>query len=129
MELTVLLAKVFGLYMVIVGVAILMNRKHMMLAIIAIAKERFAQLISGIVSVLLGLLLVNIHNDWSSFPACIVSLIGWTILVKGCFYLFMPEARLTRLVHVLTERSWSMIDGVLAVIVGLYLAGFGFNWF
>ena len=127
--LTILLAKIFGLYMLIAGLAIISNRKHMVLAIIAIAKERSSQLIGGLVALLLGLFIVNIHNDWSMLPASLVSPIGWASVVKGLTYLFLPEAKLTKLMHVLAERKWYMIDGIIAVILGLYLTGFGFGWF
>lgn len=129
MLLTTLLAKIFGLYMLIAGLAILMNRKHMVLAVIAIAKERSSQLIGGLVALLLGLFIVNIHNDWSVLPASLVSLVGWASVIKGLAYLFLPEATLTKYMHLLAERKWYLIDGLAAVLIGLYLAGFGFGWF
>lgn len=129
MELTVLLAKIFGVYMLLVGLAILMNRRHVMAGVIALAKERFAQIIAGMLALLLGLFLVNVHNDWSSLPASLVSLIGWMALAKGLLYLFLPEGALGKLVHSLTERSWYLVDGILVILVGLYLAGFGYGWF
>ena len=127
MELTILLAKIFGLYMLIMGVAILMNKKHFVGAIIAIAKERFAQIIAGAVALLVGLWMVNVHNDWSSWGAGIVSLIGWIGLAKGFAYLFLPERQLNQIVHQFAERTWYMVDGVLVILLGAYLAGFGFG--
>lgn len=129
MELTIFLAKVLGVYMSIIGIAILFRRKHVMLAIFALAKERFAQLIAGTIALLVGLLLVNVHNDWSSTPAAIVSLIGWAAVLKGIFYLFLPEAHLSKVLHALSERSWYLIDGIIVLLVGLYLAGTGFALF
>lgn len=129
MELTVLLSKIFGVYMIIAGIAVFFNRRHLMVGIVAMAKERFAQLVAGILAVLMGLILVNIHNVWSTAPAIVVSLIGWAALLKGVLYLFLPEAQLAKLVKGLTERTWYTVDGVLALLVGLYLAGFGYGWF
>lgn len=129
MELTILLSKILGVYMLIAGLAVLMNRRHLMAGIVAMAKERFAQIMAGIIALLFGLVLVNIHNDWSTLPASIVSLIGWAALVKGLFYLFMPEKGLTKLMHALTERSWYLIDGIVILVAGLYLAGYGYGWF
>ncbi len=129
MELTFLLAKVFGLYALITGVAIIMNRRHIMLAVAALVEERFAQLLTGIVSLLFGLFLINIHNDWSTFFTGLVSLFGWLAFLKGLFYLFAPEATLGRLIKKLNARKWYMIDGGIAVIAGLYLAGTAYGWF
>ncbi len=129
MDLTILLSKIFGLYMLIAGIAIFMNRKHVMLAVVAIFKERFAQLLAGILSLLLGLLLINIHNDWSTAPAILISLLGWMVVVKGLVYLFMPESKLTKLMHFLSEREWYTVDAILAVVLGAYLAGYGYGLF
>lgn len=129
MDITLLLAKVFGLYMIIAGTAIFLNRKHMMVAVSAIFEEKFAQLVAGIVSLLLGLLLVNVQHDWSSVPAALVTLVGWSVLAKGMMYLFLPEAKLAKLIAVVKGRSWFKIEATVAVIIGLYLAAFGFEWF
>ncbi len=129
MTLTILLAQVFGLYAIIVGLAVLANRRHIMLGVAALVEERFAQLIAGILALLLGSFLVNIHNDWSTLPAALVSFFGWAALVKGILYLLLPEASLGKLVRKLNQRRWYMIDGIVVVLYGLYLAGFGYGWF
>lgn len=128
MELTVFLAKVVGPFLVIGGLAVFTNREQVMFAALAIVKERFAQLFAGLCSLLIALLLINSHNDWSSIPAALISVIGWLILAKGLLYLFLPQAKLTKLVNGLTERSWYLIDGTLAILVGLYLTAYGFGW-
>ncbi len=128
MELTVLLSKIFGVYMVIAGIAVFFNRRHLMAGIIAMAKERFAQLVAGMLALLMGLLIVNIHNDWSSMPASLISLIGWIGLLKGLLYIFLPEAQLAKLMKGFTERAWYTVDGILALLIGLYLAGYGYGW-
>lgn len=129
MELTVFLAKVFGLYMLVAGIAVLFNRRHFVAGVLAIAKERFAQIIAGTVALFFGLIFVNLHNDWSTLPASLVSLVGWLGVAKGVVYLFLPEAKINKLMHVFTERNWYTVDGVVAIVIGLYLAGFGYGWF
>lgn len=127
MELTLFLSKVFGLYMLIAGIAILLRRRHLMLAIAALVEDRYAQVLTGVISLLFGLLLVNVHNDWSTLPAGIISFLGWAGIVKGGVYLFLPEVKLQKLVRTLTNRTWYMVDGLIAVVAGLYLAGIGFG--
>ena len=129
MELTVFFAKVIGLYMLIAGLAIFMNKRHIMGAIVGLMHERAAQLIGGLIALIWGLVVVNLHNDWSTLPAALISLVGWAGVVKGVVYLFLPEAQLNKLMKMFTERSWYMADGIVAIVLGLYLAGFGFSWF
>ncbi len=129
MILTIFLAKVIGLYMLIAGLALFLNRRHMMLAVVSLGKERASQLIGGIVALFIGLVVVNLHNEWSTLPAALVSLVGWLGVLKGIAYLFLPEAKLAKFMHALSERKWYAIDGAVAILLGLYLTGFGFGWF
>ncbi len=129
MTLTILLAQVFGTYAIIAGLAVLANRRHIMLGVAALVEERYAQLVAGMLTLLLGSFLVNIHNDWTTLPAALVSLFGWISLVKGILYLLLPEASLNKLIRKVNQRKWYVVDGIIVVLYGLYLAGFGYGWF
>lgn len=129
MTLTILLAQVFGLYAIITGIAVLANRRHIMLGVAALVEERFAQLVAGLFALLVGSFLVNIHNDWSTLPAGLVSFFGWAALVKGILYLLLPEASLNKVIRKLNQRRWYVVDGIIVALYGLYLAGFGYGWF
>lgn len=129
MTLTMVLAQIIGAYLLIAGMAVLANRRHIMLAVVAIARERFAQLVAGILALLVGLVIVTIHNDWSSMSAAIITTIGWLGILKGIFYLFVPEAHIGKVVASLTDRKWYAIDGALAIALGLYLLNAVHGWF
>lgn len=129
METTVMLAQILGWYLLIVGVAVLMNPRHIMLAVVALVHERFAQLLVGFIALLVGLIVVTLHNDWSTLPATLVTLLaGWAAIVKGIFYLCAPEKKISKLVHMFTERKWYVIDGAIAILLGLYLLNFVYGW-
>lgn len=129
MALTLLLAKVIGLYMLIAGLAVIFRRRPVMMAVMAFVEDKSARLIVGLFSLLIGLFLVNLHNEWNTLPAAIVSLFAWVATLKGISYLILNEATIDGLVKYFYNRKWFMIDGVLAVLIGLYLAGFGYGWF
>lgn len=128
MLITLFLAKVLGLYLVITGVAVLIRRRDILMAVGAFVEDKSSRLIVGLFTLLIGLFLVNLHNDWSTLPTMLISLFGWVAVAKGASYLFLKEPALDRLVKKFYSRSWFMIDGALAVVIGLYLAGFGFGW-
>lgn len=129
MMLTILFAKVLGLYMLIAGIAVVTRRRDLMMAVAAFVDDKSARLVIGLFTLLIGLFIVNLHNEWSTLPAGLVSLFGWIAVVKGSAYLFLREATLDRLVKKFYNRTWFMIDGVLAIVIGIYLAGFGYGWF
>lgn len=126
--LTIFLARVFGLYLLVVGIAVFTNPKHIMGAVFAMPKERFAQLTAGIVAFLIGSFLINLQNDWSSLPASLLTVICWLIALKGAAYLLVPEAHMMKWVKMLSDRSWYMVDALVAVIAGVYLLAVGFGF-
>ena len=125
--LTLFLARVFGIYFLIAAAMIFANRAALMTGVESMFKERFAQLMAAMLSLLGGLILINLHQDYSSLPAGIISVIGWLIFLKGMLYAFLPEARLVKLSKKFTERAWYTMDGVLALVVGVYRTGFSFG--
>ena len=127
MILTLFLARVFGVYLLIAAAMIFANRTALMLGVEAMFKERFAQLMAAMVSILGGLVLVNLHQDWTSLASSIISVIGWLIFAKGLLYAFLPHAKLAALTKVMTERMWYTMDGILALAFGLYLTGFSYG--
>lgn len=129
METTVMLAQILGWYLLIVGIAVLMNPRHIMLAVVALVRDRFSQLLVGLIALLIGLIVVTVHNDWSTLPATVVTLLaGWAGIVKGIFYLCAPQKQLEKLVHMFTERKWYVVDGVIAILLGLYLINYVYGW-
>lgn len=127
MDLTMLLCRVFGIYFLIAAVMVFANRKALLIAVEAMFKERFAQLLTAMICLLGGLLFINFYQDWTSLPSGIISTIAWLIFAKGLLYAFLPEARLAKFTKVLNDQSWYVMDGLLALGFGAYLTGVGFG--
>jgi hypothetical protein len=127
MDMTTLLARIFGPYLLLAALMVFANRKALMLNVEAMFQERFAQWLAAMIAILGGLTYVNLYQDWSSLPSGILSTIGWLILFKGLLYAFLPEVRLAKFTKILNDRSWYTMDGILAVIFGVYLSGFGYG--
>src|SRR5690242_3019597 len=88
---TILLSQVFGLYFIIVGAAIVIRRRYFLPVFGAFIEERLTRAIVALIELLAGLFLVVMHNDWSSMPAVIISLLGWITTVEGSAYLLLSD--------------------------------------
>jgi len=129
MELTILLAKVLGSYMVIGGVALLVRRRFFMSAFSSLVEDKASRFLLAAVDVLVGLLIINIHNDWSSLPAGIVTFVGWSALAKGVISMFLKDASLEKFAAAFRAKKWYLPEAIVVVVVGVYLVAFGFGWF
>lgn len=126
---TIAIAKILGPYLFITGLAVLLKRKEIMLAVVSLFKEQAARFIGALMALLFGLIIISVHNDWSTLPAALVSFFGWGGVVKGVAYLFLKEDVIARLTEKLLTRRWYLIDGLVAVGIGLYLANYAYGWF
>ena len=66
MELSIFLAKVLGLYLIIVPAAVLLNRRHLARIIEEFCQSLALIVLSGFMALVLGLLVVVSHNIWSA---------------------------------------------------------------
>jgi hypothetical protein len=126
---TILLSQVFGLYFIIVGAAIVIRRRYFLPVFGAFIEERLTRAIVALIELLAGLFLVVMHNDWSSMPAAIISLLGWITAVEGSAYLLLSDEFVEKMFRALNTTSWYAVSGLLSVLGGLYLAGYGFGLF
>jgi hypothetical protein len=126
---TILLSQVFGLYFIIVGAAIVIRRRYFLPVFGAFIEERLTRAIVALIELLAGLFLVVMHNDWSSMPAVIISLLGWITTVEGSAYLLLSDEFVEKMFRALNTTSWYAVSGLLSVLGGLYLAGYGFGFF
>jgi hypothetical protein len=127
MDLTILLARVIGLFLVIVGAAILLRRRYFLSVFGAYPESRLTRAVVSISEVLAGLFLVVMHNQWSTVSAAIITMIGWLVLFEGLLFLFIPDDLAGRFIATFNTEGWYIVGGVLAIGAGAFLAAFGFG--
>jgi hypothetical protein len=123
------IAKLFGLYLIIMGVLVLLKKKSVMPAIMEIAKNRALTIVLGALELAAGLAIVIVFQEVSVTPTGLISLIGYMMIVEGLVYLSLPVKQIQKMVRYFGNRQWFMASGVVAVLGGIYLAGFGFGFF
>jgi uncharacterized protein YjeT (DUF2065 family) len=126
MEVTIFLAKVFGFYLIAKSVAIFLHAKAFKKIINQFLKSRLMQVSVGAICVLVGIMYVLVHNDWSTLPLGMVSLVGWAILLKGLLFFWAPEEA-EDLIKDFNEVEWLRVSSVVIYIIGAYLLGIGYG--
>lgn len=124
---TLFLSKVLGVFLIILGAAILFRRQYFLPVFAAYVRERLVRTVASLVELLIGLFLA-MNNDWSSIPAALITLIGWMAVAEGLVYLLLPDELVERLIRTFNTPLWYVIGGLLAMAVGSYLAGYGFGF-
>lgn len=123
------IAKLFGLYLIIMGVLVLLKKKSVMPAVMDIAKNRALTIVLGALELAAGLAIVIAFQEVSVSPVGLISLLGYMMVIEGLVYLMLPMKSIQKMVRYFGNRQWFMASGVVAVLGGIYLAGFGFGFF
>jgi len=125
MELSLYLAKVFGIFFLIGGLALLLNKKVYHNADVKLLHNQPVTILFGMFVMLASLFLVMKHNVWEVSYVGLITLIGWIAFVKGAIIVLLPD-----LLDVLKKKtfgnSWYVVGGVIWVVMGLYLIYYGF---
>jgi uncharacterized membrane protein HdeD (DUF308 family) len=127
MELTTLLSQVFGIYLIVGGIAIWYRKSYFAPVLGDFAHDPMMRLIVGTLELVAGLFLVLTHNVWTSAAASLVSLFGWMLVLEGAFYMIASDALVARMYKSLLKPWWFVFGGIFAVLVGAYLTAHGFG--
>jgi len=127
MDLTILLAKVMGIYLVIAGVAVLLKQSSIRQAISDFYKNDFLAYLAGAITLIIGLLIVLNHNIWDGTWVTLITIIGWVILLKGAMYLLLSEPVMKKMTRMFDNKSMYGLWGVIVIVVGIYLIYKGFG--
>ena len=124
---SIFLAQVWGLYLLVMGIGILINAKAYKRAAEEIVKSPAMMLFSGAMALMLGIVLIVAHTvlifDWR----LLVTLLGWLTLYKGVMRIIFPESSVRILKKMLTIQALR-ITSIASIVLGLFLSFIGFYW-
>ena len=124
---SIVFAKFFGIYLLVVGVAALVRPTHFKGIYREFFREPGLLVLSGILSLVIGAAIVSLHNIWVLGWPVLITIIGWWGVAKGAILLTRPELfDGFRAMYQLSDKVYRLI-GVLSIALGAYLSYIG--WF
>lgn len=126
METSLLLARVIGITLVLVSFGLLINKKSADL-LFRIYSNPGPVLITGIFELILGSVMVMIHNIWTPDYRGIITFIGWMLLIRGIGRTLFPSKVVGALQKFRKMKGAFTPLLVFIFLVGAYLAFVGFT--
>lgn len=126
MTITVFFARFFGLYLIIGSLVYITRRQLILKALSQVFKQEAILLLSGLINLLLGLAVVVGHPIWVAGWPVLITLLGYLILLKGCFRLFVPPQTDARFVLRVLQGDNPMYISLVALLLGLLFTYEGF---
>ncbi|KTC79163.1 DUF308 domain-containing protein [Legionella cherrii] len=115
------LAAVLGWYLVIVSLLLLIRREIVVTAMRELMGQRAVMLVVGIITLIIGLLMVISHNVWVMGWPVIVTIFAWLILIGGLFRLYCPDTVYQIWNKLIDKYGLLITTGVISLIIGLFL--------
>lgn len=126
---SIFLARAWGLYLAIISLALLWNRKSIQLLLKLYQTER-AVFLSGTVSLVMGILTLSAHNVWSLDWRIIITIFGCFALAKGVVRTFFSGWVVDnsgRWVGFLRNNNLYFLLLLVTLGLGIYLSYLGFS--
>ena len=126
MELSIFLAKLFGLYMLVIAVLWLWRGEVLSGVIEGFFASREMLFLSGLIALVVGLAMVIGHSYWEPNWRGVITLFGYLSVAKGVARIGFPDVprkMVGSLLH--GQARWFLIG--LSFVLGGYLSWAGFT--
>lgn len=124
---TLVLAKILGIYFLAIGIAFIIHPERFKKMYQQVAKDQNFLLMGGMLALLIGAVIVSIHNRWVLEWPVVITVLGWWSIIKGFALFAFPD--FIKLFSFLQNRSnlfYRMIS-LVYIVIGLFLAYHGWS--
>lgn len=119
---SILIAKIIGIYYLTAGFGMLLNPKSFRKMIEEYEKSVAISFLGGIMALGIGLLIVLNHNTWTKDWTTLVTLVGWLAVIKGFLFTAFPQIMGKFKGSFKNPQPW----GALVIALGLIFSYYGF---
>lgn len=123
MDSAMTLAKVFGPFLGILGLWMLLYGDNVVKIMTSMKNSPAIQYCSAVFNLLIGLFIINSFNMWDWNIFFFITLLGWVMFIRGVLALFMPHLIVK---YVMTKGPWMKTMGIIPFVWGLILTWIGF---
>jgi hypothetical protein len=116
MNIANILAVLMGSSLVIIGITIF-NKPYFNAVMTDLANSKGLLWLTGLITFVMGTVIVALYNVWSADWRVIVTLLGWLTVIKGAVILLFPSSMLLVYRRFLSNHLLTY-SGIYALILG-----------
>jgi len=125
METPVLIARILALVYLSFGIGMLLNKNYYQKALIQFVENSFVLLYGGYMAIVLGMIILSVHNSWLGKWTDIITLIGWIATLKGVWLLMFPKLA-SQYRKLFENHNFVRALIPLVLLLGILFSYFGF---
>lgn len=119
MDITILVSKILGIYLVVSGLFILFKGKTVPHLLKDFLDHPAVVYLTGIILIFLSSMYLIQYNLWDGTWRTIITVFVWLVMLKGLTYIFFPRIISEETINKM--RNMFGAYGLIAIIIGVYL--------
>ena len=127
MNVSKFLAKVIGIYLIIISIAMFVNMPQFLTLVNQLINDAPAMFVTGFFTLILGILMVVSHQIWRWNWQGLITLMGWLALLKGVSIIYDPQLIDHMTMLFLQNTSVAYIAAGIYLVLGILLSYFCFK--
>ena len=120
LAISIYLAKIIGTNMVVLSLLIMFNPERMRRAMDAIFENQGLRFLFAMLTVIVGTILINLHNIWDLDWPIVITIIAWIVFLRGILRLYFPHT-MRQFTQRFAHKYTYIFSGVGAFIIGAFL--------
>lgn len=119
---SIIIARLLGPLLLASAAAVLVNRKGIEKLAVEASKHLGLIYLTGVMSLVSGLAIVQFHNVWSGW-AVLITIVGWMSIFRGIFRMVAPEQTAKMIEKTVAKGKGKALAGMAVVsgMIGLFL--------
>jgi hypothetical protein len=126
MQPAVFIARLIGPAFVAVGLGMLANGAFYTALILESVYSPMLIYISGLLALVSGLAILNLHHSWAGWPV-VITIIAWLMVIGGIIRLVLPATTATLATGLYSKPLVLLTVAMVVLVVGAYLCFEGYR--
>jgi hypothetical protein len=126
MDRSLFLARLMGPAFVVVALGMLINLGMYESMIAEALHPGVLFYLSGLLSLLAGLAIVNLHNRWQTDWRVIITVLGWLMTIGGIMRIVLPQAAIAAGSTIYGGRASTIVAALVVGTLGAFLSFNGY---
>lgn len=127
MERSLFLARLLGPTFVAIAVGMLVNLGMYQTMIAEALHPGIVVYLSGLLSLLAGLAIVNLHNRWQADWRVIITVLGWLMTIGGIIRIVLPQVAIAVGSTIYSGRASAIVAALIIGTLGAFLSFKGYR--
>jgi len=127
MQPAVFIARLVGPAFVAVGLGVLLNGPFYTSLLAEATRSPTLIYFSGLISLIPGLAILNVHRTWTSDWRVIITILGWLLVIGGVIRIVLPATTAALAADLYSKPAVLLFVSAIVIVVGGFLTFVGYR--